>query len=108
MPNVHTPHHMNCIILHLSLCDAIRPLQVTANSVTTHKIVTMAPILDPAIIGALYLDVALTSIESWGRSGFSSTFKITTKVDGEERYYFVKTGSGKGAEAMFAGKSFRL
>lgn len=64
----------------------------------------MSPILDPAILKALSLDVALTSITSHGGSGFSSTAKITTKVDGEEKLYFVKTGSGKDAEIMFAGE----
>lgn len=64
----------------------------------------MAPKLDPAIIKALSLDPALTSITSHGASGFSTISKITTKVDGKEKLYFVKTGSGKNAEVMFAGE----
>jgi protein-ribulosamine 3-kinase len=65
----------------------------------------MAPKLDPAIIKALSLDAAVTtSISPHGASGFSSTAKLTTKVDGEEKVYFVKSGDGKDAEIMFAGK----
>ena len=64
----------------------------------------MAPKLDPAIIKTLSLDVAVTSISSHGASGFSSTAKLTTQVDGEEKVYFVKSGEGKDAEIMFAGK----
>jgi protein-ribulosamine 3-kinase len=64
----------------------------------------MAPRLDPAILKALSLDVAVTSIASHGGSGFSSTAKLTSQVDGEERVYFVKMGSGKDAETMFAGE----
>jgi protein-ribulosamine 3-kinase len=64
----------------------------------------MAPKLDPAIIKTLSLDVAVTSISSHSASGFSSTAKLTTQVDGEEKVYFVKSGDGKNAEIMFAGK----
>lgn len=64
----------------------------------------MAPTLDPAIVRALSLDAAATSIASHGASNFSSTAKITTRVDGEEKVYFIKTGSGKTAEKMFAGE----
>lgn len=60
--------------------------------------------LDPAIIKALSLDDAVTTIASHGGSGFSSTAKITTQVDGEEKLYFVKTGTGKDAKVMFAGE----
>jgi hypothetical protein len=64
----------------------------------------MAPKLDLAIVEALSLDTAVTSIASHGGSGFSSTAKITTQVDGEEKLYFIKMGSGKDAETMFAGE----
>jgi len=67
----------------------------------------MAPKLDPAIIKALSLDVAVTSISSHGSSGFSSTAKLITQVDREEKVYFVKTGNGKDAETMFTGQ-YRL
>ncbi len=68
----------------------------------------MAPKLDPAIVEALSLDPAVTSIESHGGSGFSTTAKITSKVNGEEQLYFIKTGTGKDAEVMFAGEFFYL
>ena len=64
----------------------------------------MAPKLDPAIVKALSLDVAVTSIASHGGSGFSSTAKLTTQVQGEEKLYFIKTGNGHDAEKMFAGE----
>lgn len=64
----------------------------------------MAPQLDLAIVKALGLDIDVTSIASHGGSGFSSTAKITSQVDGEEKHYFIKTGSGKDAETMFAGE----
>lgn len=61
------------------------------------------PAVDPAIINALGLDPAVTEMTSHGGSGFSSTFKLKTVVDGEEKNYFVKTGSGPDAEVMFRG-----
>jgi hypothetical protein len=65
----------------------------------------MAPKIDSAILKALSLDSANTSIASHGGSGFASTFKITSKgSDGEERLFFVKQGKAKGSEIMFAGK----
>jgi hypothetical protein len=64
----------------------------------------MAPKLDPAIIKALSLDAAITSIASHGGSGFSSTAKLTTQIHGEEKIYFIKTGNGQDAETMFEGE----
>ena len=63
------------------------------------------PVVDPAILEALGLDVAHTTIASHGGSGFASTFKLSTTVDGQQRHYFVKTGTGKDAELMFRGPS---
>jgi hypothetical protein len=64
----------------------------------------MALKIDPAILKALSLDAATTTIASHGGSGFASTFKITSKgTDGEEKLYFVKQGSGRESEVMFAG-----
>lgn len=64
----------------------------------------MAPSVDPAILKALALDADETKISSHGGSGFASTFKLSTTVDGKPRHYFVKTGSGADAETMFKGK----
>jgi protein-ribulosamine 3-kinase len=64
----------------------------------------MAPKLDPAVVKALSLDVAVTSIASHGSSGFSSTAKLATQVGGDEKVYFIKMGDGKDAETMFAGE----
>ena len=73
----------------------------------------MSPALDSAILRALNLNAATTTIASHGGSGFSSTAKLTSKVlennsDGKEveteKIYFVKIGKGKGSEIMFAGE----
>lgn len=64
----------------------------------------MAPKIDPAILAALSLDAATTSITSHGGSGFASTFKITSNVDGKEKLFFAKQGKGKASEIMFTGK----
>lgn len=64
---------------------------------------TMAAKVDPAILAALGLDPKLAKIASHGGSGFSSTFKLSSAVDGEEKNYFVKTGTGADAELMFKG-----
>jgi hypothetical protein len=64
----------------------------------------MAPTVDPAIIEALGLELATTKMATHGGSGFSSTFRLTGVVDGEEVSYFVKTGMGKDAEIMFRGE----
>lgn len=61
------------------------------------------PAMDPAIAKALSLEEPLPEMEVHGGSGFSSTFKITSKVDGETKIYFVKTG-GPDSKTMFAGK----
>lgn len=63
----------------------------------------MAPSVDSAILEALGLSVDDTKIASHGGSGFASTFKLSTTINGEPMNYFVKTGSGKGAELMFTG-----
>ena len=40
-----------------------------------------------------------------GGSGFASTFKLTTTdAEGNEKDFFVKTGSGQDAEVMFRGE----
>lgn len=62
------------------------------------------PAMDSAIAKALSLEEPLPEMEVLGGSGFSSTYKITSKVDGETKTYFVKTG-GPGSKIMFAGKS---
>lgn len=61
------------------------------------------PAMDPAIAKALSLEEPLPEMEVHGDSGFSSTYKITSKVDGETKIYFVKTG-GPDSKTMFAGK----
>ncbi|TLS25970.1 hypothetical protein PpBr36_07453 [Pyricularia pennisetigena] len=63
----------------------------------------MAPSVDPAILKALGLDAEKTKMSSHGGSGFASTFKLWGTVSGDEKIYFVKTGSGKDAETMFRG-----
>jgi len=69
----------------------------------------MAPKIDPAILRALSLDAAATTIASHGGSGFASTFKITSKgSDGEEKLFFVKQGKGRESEIMFAGTSYLI
>jgi hypothetical protein len=66
----------------------------------------MVPKIDPAILQALSLDAATTTIASHGGSDFASTFKITSKgSDGDEKLFFVKQGKGKESEIMFAGNS---
>ena len=61
------------------------------------------PVVDAAIIKALGLDPAATRMTSHGGSGFSSTFKLNTVVDGKEKSFFVKTGHGNDADIMFQG-----
>lgn len=66
--------------------------------------------LDSAVVELLGLNPDNTSVSSAGGGGDSSavTSKITTVLDdGSERKFFMKTGSGRDAEIMFAGK-FRL
>ncbi|EFQ29967.1 fructosamine kinase [Colletotrichum graminicola M1.001] len=64
----------------------------------------MAPNVDPALIEALHLDPEQTKIASHGASGFASSFKLTSVVDGQPVNFFVKTGMGKDAEVMFRGE----
>jgi len=64
----------------------------------------MAPAVDPALLEALGLDSATAKMATHGGSGFSSTFRLTGTVDGEEVSCFVKTGAGKDAEIMFRGQ----
>lgn len=59
--------------------------------------------VDTAIIKALGLDPACTTVASHGGSGFSSTAKISTERDGEGQNYFLKTSSDQGARVMFEG-----
>jgi protein-ribulosamine 3-kinase len=61
--------------------------------------------VDPAIIEALGLDPANSAMNAHGGSGFASTFKITSEKDGKPLNFFVKTGTGEGAEVMFKGTS---
>jgi predicted naringenin-chalcone synthase len=63
----------------------------------------MAPSVDPAIVQALGLDPDQTKVNSHGGSGFSSTFKLSSTVDGKPVDYFIKTGTGAAAEVMFRG-----
>jgi hypothetical protein len=64
----------------------------------------MAPKVDTAILKALGLDASKTHITSHGGSGFASTFRLSSTLDGEEVNYFVKTGTGDDAEVMFRGE----
>lgn len=65
----------------------------------------MKSAVDSAVLKALGLDENQTSISSHGGSGFSSTFKLSSVVNGEPINYFVKTGSGENAETMFKGRA---
>ncbi|KFY73117.1 hypothetical protein V499_06761 [Pseudogymnoascus sp. VKM F-103] len=65
------------------------------------------PAMDSAIAKALSLEEPLPEMEVLGGSGFSSTYKITSKVDGETKTYFVKTG-GPSSKTMFAGEHASL
>ncbi|KAI6088997.1 fructosamine kinase [Hypoxylon rubiginosum] len=69
---------------------------------------TMAGKVDPAILEALALDPQATKIASHGGSGFASTFKLSSTVDGKEKNYFVKTGTGSDSELMFKGEHASL
>lgn len=69
---------------------------------------TSAMKLDSTVVELLGLNPDTTSVSSAGGGGDSSavTSKITTVLDdGSEKKFFMKTGSGKDAEIMFAGKS---
>ncbi|KAI5456333.1 Fructosamine/Ketosamine-3-kinase [Mariannaea sp. PMI_226] len=64
--------------------------------------------VDPNLLQALGLDPACTDINPHGGSGFASTFKLSSTVDGKRVKYFVKTAAGKGAEVMFRGEHTSL
>ncbi|OAQ99422.1 hypothetical protein LLEC1_04998 [Akanthomyces lecanii] len=68
----------------------------------------MASAVDGAILEALGLNANDTTMSSHGGSGFASTFKLSTTVDGQPKHYFVKTGSGADAETMFKGEHASL
>lgn len=59
--------------------------------------------VDAAILEALGLDAGSTTITSHGSSGFASSFKLSSTVDGKEKNYFVKTGNTPDSELMFKG-----
>jgi hypothetical protein len=62
--------------------------------------------LDEAVIKLLKLNPSATSVTPAGGGGCSSasTSKITAKdEDGNTKYYFMKSGTGKDAEMMFQG-----
>jgi len=62
--------------------------------------------LDPAVVKLLDLNPDRTNVASAGGGGMSSasTFKVISKLDdGTEEAFFMKTGGGKEAEAMFEG-----
>ncbi|KAK5635185.1 hypothetical protein RRF57_010897 [Xylaria bambusicola] len=65
----------------------------------------MSSNVDPAITDALGLDPSTTKITSHGGSGFASTFKLSSTVNGKDINYFVKTGTGEDAALMFQGES---
>lgn len=69
------------------------------------RIVEPAMKVDPAIVKLLSLDPEKTSVSSaGGGSTFASTSKIVSQGDdGSEKAYFMKTGTGKESEIMFAG-----
>ncbi|KAI2620243.1 fructosamine kinase [Hypomontagnella submonticulosa] len=60
--------------------------------------------VDAAILEALGLDAGSTTITSHGSSGFASSFKLSSTVDGKEKNYFVKTGNTPDSELMFKGE----
>ncbi|KAH8677482.1 fructosamine kinase [Xylariales sp. PMI_506] len=68
----------------------------------------MASSVDPAILEALGLDPSVAKIGSHGGSGFTSTFKLSSMVDGQEKNYFIKTGTGASSEVMFKGEHASL
>lgn len=60
--------------------------------------------VDPAVVKLLGLSSDKTTVSSVGGSSFASTSRIVSRLDdGSEKAYFMKTGSGKAAEVMFAG-----
>lgn len=78
-----------------------------ANPPSHPRRANMSPKVDPAILEALGLDPDVTTISSHGGSGFASTFKLSSVVDGKDKNFFVKTGAGSDSELMFQGLSVR-
>ena len=77
--------------------------------IASHSIFTGKMKVDSAVIKALSLDPAKTTVAKHGGSGFSTTAKITTTLkDGTGKHFFMKTGKGKDAQAMFAGEHASL
>lgn len=68
------------------------------------RISKMSPKVDPAIIEGLGLDPSVTHLATHGGSGFASTFKLSSEVDGKVRNFFVKTGTGPESKVMFQGE----
>ena len=65
--------------------------------------------IDPAVYRALSLNPEKTAVSSYGGSDFSSTAKISTSLeDGSEKHYFMKSGRGRAAIAMFKGEHASL
>jgi hypothetical protein len=65
--------------------------------------------LDDAVLKLMGLDTLVTSVSPAGSGGCSSasTSRIVTKnVDGTTQHYFMKSGTGQGAETMFKGWCF--
>jgi hypothetical protein len=67
----------------------------------------MAPNVDPEILKALGIK-GQAKMAPHGGSGFSSTFKLSATVNGQPMNYFVKAGTGSGAELMFRGMMHML
>ena len=70
--------------------------------------------VDTAVLQALSLDSAKTTISTHGGSSFSSTMKIASVLLPDkngtqiQKNFFMKTGTGKDAENMFAGEHASL
>ncbi|KAI5259373.1 fructosamine kinase [Aureobasidium subglaciale] len=65
--------------------------------------------IDSAVAQLLSLNLKETTVSGSGVSSFSSTSKITTKLDdGTTKQYFLKTGSGGEASVMFEGEHASL
>lgn len=65
--------------------------------------------IDSAVLRALQLEPAQTTVKSHGGSGFSTTAKISTRLpNGTEKHFFMKTGRGQDADIMFRGEHASL
>ena len=96
--------HSSCFIL---LESPLFAHSLSFKPFITHSFLKMK--IDSAVIKALSLDPAKTTVAKHGGSGFSTTAKITTTLhDGTEKHFFMKTGKGKDAEVMFAGEHASL